>query len=98
MPCAATGVQLERLLLSEESQKEKGRHRMTSLTRRSYTIVPTNLSYKTETDSQTLRADLRLPSWRRGGGGRGWGYGISRCQLLYAGQINKKVPVYSTGN
>ena len=52
--------------------------------------------YKTETNSQTYRTDLWLP--RRAGGGMDWEVGISRCKLLYIGQINNKVLLYSTGN
>ena len=33
-----------------------------------------------------------------GGKGMEWEFGISRCKLLYAGWINNKVLLYSTGN
>ena len=32
------------------------------------------------------------------GGGKDWGFGISRCELLYIGWINNKILLYSTGN
>ena len=32
------------------------------------------------------------------GGGMDWEFGISRCKLLYIGQVNNKVLLYSTGN
>ena len=53
--------------------------------------------YQTETDSQTQRTDLWLPSGRRGGRGKDWEFGINRCKLLYTGWINNKVLLYSTG-
>ena len=34
----------------------------------------------------------------RGGGGKDWEFGISRCKLLHLEWINKKVLMYSTGN
>ena len=34
----------------------------------------------------------------RGGGGKHWEFGISRCKLVYIGWINSKVVLYSTGN
>ena len=34
----------------------------------------------------------------QGGGGMEWEFGVSRCTLLYIGQINNKVLLYSTGN
>ena len=33
-----------------------------------------------------------------GRGGKDWGFGISRCKLVYIGWINNKVLLYSTGN
>ena len=32
------------------------------------------------------------------GGGKDWGFGISRCQLVFIGWINTKVLLQSTGN
>ena len=62
-----------------------------------------NLKYDTneliyETDSQTQRTDLWLPTGRVGGRGRDWELGISRCKLLYIGWINNKVLLCCTGN
>ena len=33
-----------------------------------------------------------------GGQGKNWGFGISRCKLVYREWINNKVLLYSTGN
>ena len=51
--------------------------------------------YETEKDSE--RTDLRLEVGR-GGGGKEWEFGISKCKLLYIGWINSKDLLYSTGN
>ena len=67
MPCAATWMQLEILILSEVSQKEKNKYHTISLKYGMNEPI-----YKTETDSKTSRMDLLLP---RRWGRRGW-YGI----------------------
>ena len=41
---------------------------------------------------------MLLPRGRRGGGGKNWEFGISRCKLLCIGWINNKVLLYSTRN
>ena len=59
---AATGTQLEIVILSEVSQKEKDKHHMVTYTwNLKYGINET--IYKTETDSQTQKTDL-LPRGR----------------------------------
>uniref|UniRef100_A0A8D0INV1 DUF1725 domain-containing protein n=1 Tax=Sus scrofa TaxID=9823 RepID=A0A8D0INV1_PIG len=65
---AATWIQLESLILSDVSQKEKDKYYIISLTwnLKYDTDEPT---YKTEMDSQTWRADLWLPR----GSGEGMG-------------------------
>ena len=65
MPFAATWMQLEVLILSEVSQKEKDKHHdITQMWNLNY---ETNQQvYKTETDSQTWRTDLWLSRGRAG--------------------------------
>ena len=41
------------------------------------------LIYKTETDSQIQKTNLRLPKGKGGGGGINQEFGISRYTLLY---------------
>ena len=41
------------------------------------------LTYKTETDSQTWRTDFWLPKGKGVGGGKDWEFGVRRCKLLY---------------
>ena len=53
MPFAATQMDLEIIILSEVSQKEKDKYRM-------------ELIYKTETDTQTLKTNLWLPKGKCG--------------------------------
>ena len=47
------------------------------------------LTYKTETDSQTKRTVLWLPSGR-GMGRDGWESGVIRCKLIYIEWIHNK--------
>lgn len=47
------------------------------------------LTYKTETGSQTKRTGLWLPSGR-GMGRDGWESGVSRCQLVHVEWIPNK--------
>ena len=65
MPFAATGIELEILILAKVSQKEKIQipHDVAYTWNLKYgTVEPI---YRTETDSETLRADLCLPRGRR---------------------------------
>ena len=72
MPFAATRVDLEIIILSEVSQKERDKYHTISL------IYDTNEpTYGTETDSQTQKTNLWLPSRREGEEGMGWEFGIS---------------------
>ena len=41
---------------------------------------------------------LVVAKGERGGGGKDWEFGISRCKLVCIGWINNKVLLYSTGN
>ena len=67
MPFAATCMQLETIMLSEVSQKEKIPYDVTYMWNlKQGTDEPI---YKTETDSQTWNSDLQSEG---GGGGEGW--------------------------
>ena len=79
-PFAAAWMQVEIIMLSEVSQKEKDKYRkiITFVWNLKYGI--NEPIYKTETDSQTQKTDLWLP--RRGlQGGMNWKFGVSRCKL-----------------
>jgi len=54
--------------------------------------------YKTETDSQTERTDLRQSREREDVRGMKWEVGVSRCKLLYREWINNQALLYSTEN
>ena len=56
MPFAATWTDLEIIMLSEVSQKEKGKYHTTYMQNIKYDT--NELIYETETDSQTQRTDL----------------------------------------
>ena len=94
---AATWIDLEIIILSEVSQKEKDKyHDITYMWNLKYdTNEPI---FKTETDSQTQRTDFWLQRGRWGWRGMDWEFGISRRKLLYIEWINNKVLLYSTGN
>ena len=84
-------MDLEIIILSEVSQKEKDKYH-------DITYV-WNLKYDTnehiheiETDSQTYRTNLCLLWERENGGGKDWEFGISRCKLIYIGWIKKQGP------
>ena len=53
--------------------------------------------YETKTDS-VIESRLVVAKWEGGGGGKDWGFGLSRGKLLYIRWINNKVLLYSTGN
>ena len=55
------------------------------------------LIYETETDSQIENRPV-VAKGEGGGGGMEWGFGVSRCKLLYIEWINNKVLLYSIGN
>ena len=78
MSFEAIWMELETLILSEVSQKEKDKYHMIShMWNPKYS---TNKPiYKSETDSQTYSTNL----WLQGVGiGMDWEFGISRCKLL----------------
>ena len=71
MPFAATWMDQEMIILSEEIQIEKDKyHVIFVLYVESRKKNDTNkLIYKTETDSQTLKTNLWLPKGKHGGEG-----------------------------
>ena len=88
-------MDLEIIILSEVSQKEKDKHDITYMWNLKYDT--NELIYETETDSQTQKTDLWLPKGRRREGGMDWEFGISRYKLLYIEWVNHKVLLHSTG-
>ena len=71
MPFAATWMDLEMIILSEVSQREKDKYCMLSLIM--WNLILKNdtneLIYKTETDLQILKTNLWLPKGKHGGEG-----------------------------
>ena len=63
-----------------------------------YELIYESSSVWIETDSQTQRTDMRLPSGEGGRRGVNWEFGVNRCKLLYRGWINNEVLSHSTGN
>ena len=94
MPFAATWMQLEVIILSEISQKEK--YHIISLICGIYNMPQMNLSMK---EKQNHGHREQTGSCQGGGGGEGkdWEFGVGRCRLLHLEWINNKVLLYSTG-
>ena len=97
MPFVATQMDPEITIVKQsKSERERQKPYITYMWNIKY---ETNRHmYKTETHSQIQRTDLWLPKGRRGRGGKDQESGVSKCKLLYIGQINNKVLLYSTGN
>ena len=96
MSFVAAWMELEILMLSEVSQKEKDKYQMLSLIW-NLKYDTDEFIYETESDPWTQRTDLWLPR------GWGWGgmeleFGVGWCKLPYVGWTNSKVLLYSTWN
>ena len=101
MTFAATWMQLEIIILSEVSQKEKDKYPMISLNVWTLKYGTDEPIYKTETQSQTeshRESRFVVAKRKESRGGMDWEFGVSRCKLLPIGYINNKVLLYSTGN
>ena len=96
MPFATTWMQLEIIILSDLSQRQKPY----DITYTWNLIYDTNeCIYKIQTDSQTQRTDLWLPrGMEKGVGWMDWEFGVSKCKLLHLGWLSNEVLLYSTGN
>ena len=88
MPLAATWMDLEIIILSKVSQKEKDKYHMIPLIcgilKKWYkwTYLQNKTQKFTEIDSQASKTNLRLPKWK-GGGGIKEEVGINIYTLLY---------------
>ena len=91
MPCAATWMELETLILSEVSQKEKDKYYMISL------ISGNETFHRKETQG----LGEQTCSCQEGGGGSGmdWESGVNRCNLLPLEWISNEILLlYNPGN
>ena len=94
MPFAATWMQLETLILSEVSQKEKDKHYMVSCI--------WNLIYGTNEPiyrKKLMEVEKGLVVAK--GKGREWGglgAWVNRCKLLHLQWISNEILLYSAGN
>ena len=95
MPFAAAWMDLEKIILSEVSQKEKDKYHVSLICEIS-NMAQTNLSMK---QKQTHRHRKDRGCQEEGGGsGMDQEFGISRGELFYRGWKNNKVLLYSTGD
>ena len=90
-------MQIEVIILSEVSHKDKDKYHMISLTCGISNIAEMNLSTK-QRQTHRQKTDLRLPR-----GGVGWRggdceFGIIRCKLLHLKRVNNEVLLCSTLN
>ena len=95
---AATWRELEILIQSKVSQKEKDKYHMISLICGLQTMAQMNRSMeqkRTHRHGEEKRL-VAAKGWSRSG--MDCVFGVSRCKLLHFGWINNKVLLYSTGN
>ena len=95
MPFAATWMELETLILSEVSQKEKDKYHMISHF--------WNLIYGTKKPfhrKENHGLGEQTCGCQGGGGGSGmdWELGVNRCKLLPLEWISNEILLCSTGN
>ena len=95
MPFAVTWMQLEIIILSEVSQKDK------SIWYHQY--VESKIWHKwtylwTRNRIRDIENRLVVAKWEEGRRGLDWEFGIGRWKLVYIEWINNKVLLYSTGN
>ena len=96
MTFAAIWMELETLILSEVSQKEKDKYHMISLISGFLTYGTNEPFHRKETHG----LGEQTCGCQRGGGGSGmdWEFGVNRCRLLPLEWISNKILMYSTGN
>ena len=95
MPFATTWIELEILIVSEVSQKEKDKYNMTSHIWN--LIYSTNESFHSKETHGLGEQTCGCPGGE-GGGGMDWEFGVNRCKLLHLEQISNEILLYSTGN
>ena len=96
MPFAATWMDLEIIILSEISQKEKDKQHMISLICGIQNMTQMNLSTKQKQTHR--RREQTCGCQGRGSRGRmDSEFGISKCKLLHIEWINNKVLLYIQG-
>ena len=102
MSFAATWMQLEIIILSEISQKEKDKYHLISLTYGNYNMAQINLSTKQKEhkglENRHGGQDRVGVGVGQGRSGMDWEFGVGRCELLPLEWINNKVLLCSTGN
>ena len=96
MPFVATQIDLEIIILSKISQKEKDEYHMISFICRMWKKDENEFIYKMETDPQTQKTNMVTKGEGRGGINQQGGINI--YTLLYIKQIINKDLLYSTEN
>ena len=94
---AVPWVDLQVVILSEESQKEEDKHLCSHLYVESK-MWPKWTYLWNRNRLTNIENRRHCPKGGRAGEVKDWEFGISRCKLLYIGWIKNKVFLYSTGN
>ena len=100
MPFAAAWMDLEIIILSEVSQKEKGKFHMIPISIWYHLYVKSKIWPKwTYLKNRNRLTDVedRLVVAKGGEGGVDWEFGVIICKLLYREQMNHKVLLSSAG-
>ena len=97
MPFTATRMDLEMIRSSKVSQKKKDSYHMMSLICGIQNMTQNEPIYKAESLAD-VENRVVVAQGECAGGGMGWDFGISICELLYIGWINNNILLYSTGN
>ena len=96
MPFAATWMELETLILSEVSQKEKDKHHMI-ITHIWQLVHSTNEPFHRK-ENHGLGEETFSCQGGEGWSGMDWEFGVNRCKLLPLEWISNEILLYSTGN
>ena len=89
-PSAATWMQLEMIILSEVSQKEKDKSHMTSLICGNLKYNTNEPIHETAMDSQTQRTDWWLPRGRKLG--EGWSGRVGLAAVIFIYRMGRQGP------
>ena len=90
-------MQLEMIIPSKVSQKDKDKSHMTSFMCGIYNMTEMTLSMKQKQSHRHREQTFGCQGGEQWGR-NGMGYGITRCKLVHLGWINNKFLLYSSGN
>ena len=95
MPFVATWMELETLILSKVSRKEKDKYHMISLISGISYMAQMNLSTKNKIMDMENRLVVAKEEGREW---VDWEFGVNRCKLLLLEWVSNEILLYSAGN